>query len=57
MQDTSQTLLKANLTVVDQVECRQKYDVLEIRGLRGGLAESQLYEKSPIPPDFFFQIP
>lgn len=35
-------LLKANLTIVDQNECRQKYEQLVIRGLRGGLADSQL---------------
>lgn len=42
VQDMTQTLLKANLTVVEQAECRAKYDKLEIRGLRGGLAESQM---------------
>lgn len=45
VQDTSQILLKANLTVVDQAECRQKYDLLEFRGLRGGLAQSQMWGK------------
>lgn len=45
--DKSQTLLKANLTIVDLSECREKYKSHDIRGLTGGVAESQLCAWDP----------
>ncbi|XP_063705763.1 serine protease persephone-like isoform X1 [Culicoides brevitarsis] len=45
--DTSQLLLKANLTVVDPTECQKKYESHDIRGLTGGIAESQLCAWDP----------